>query len=367
MGNHFDEIAGCADESAADKAARVMHPKVLTQADLDQAITDKRYKGDDAVMLASVYVLYGPLSNKLHPDAAGLTRADVDASLSPLTEPKDSPLSRFAAQSLTSLHNRLAGVNQNLWGETNDPKVAVTGDAVGQGFNGDCWAMAPISTVANAWPETIPSMIKQEGDKFVVTFPKEGAAPVTVERPTDTELALFAAGSKSGIWVPVIEKALAKYFSDKYFERFYDVQPGGLSSFLDSWMQDKSNSRSVINGGNPARALELLTGHKVISIDTSAVGAGDTIMSAKDWGLLMDAASRSEFSDKVRDGNSVVYRHDYSVRDLNSDGVVVRNPWGRHRPGETKEEYGAEHADGTLPLTWNQFLQSFEVVNIVVK
>jgi hypothetical protein len=315
-----------------------------------------------------VYALFGGITDRLHSGNNTIAPSDLDGVEKMLADPTNNLLASKVSRGMQMINDRLRSANLNLWGESNDPKIAVTGAAVGQGFLGDCWAMAPISTVADHMPGTIPEMIKQNGNQFTVTFPKDGVQPVTVDFPTDTELALFAAGSKSGIWVPVLEKALSKYFNDKYLEKLFDVDSSKsvVISAFNQFMKNADFSRAVIDGGIPARALELLTGKKVVTLDTSSPNIVTAMRSAQEWGLAMEAGSRHMFSDSDRDENSVLYRHSYSVGALTDNEVTVRNPQGAHSQRNSPLDYGAEREDGTLTLPWGRFLQSFNTVDIVV-
>src|SRR5262249_55330984 len=105
--------------------------------------------------------------------------------------------------------------NRNLFADQSQPLNSVKPEAVRQGAIGDCSLTSALGAVAAQSPETIQNMIKEnENGSYTVTFPDAPNKPVTVEEPTDAELAHFAGGGEYGTWPAVIEKAYGKRMDD---------------------------------------------------------------------------------------------------------------------------------------------------------
>jgi hypothetical protein len=105
--------------------------------------------------------------------------------------------------------------SRDLFADRDNPLASIKMADVLQGTAGDCYFEAVLASVAGSKPEIIRDSIKDnQNGTYTVTFKGDVEHPVTVSRPTDTELAIYSRGSKDGIWAPVMEKAFGRYSVD---------------------------------------------------------------------------------------------------------------------------------------------------------
>lgn len=245
---------------------------------------------------------------------------------------------------------KLKPEKNTLYG-TNNPLDSVRPEAIHQGMAGDCEFLAALAALAKSDPQKIKDMIRSNPDgTYTVTFPGAAAFPVTVERPTDAELALYAAPSEYGIWAAVMEKA---------YGRFLDAYPQTGSG------HDHRNTEgpSFFNAG-----LILLTGQDVDSVYMAAVGERK-MTSADVESTLKRALSEGRpitadigLNTGPRNEIGIPTMHVYTVLgyDENTGKVKLRNPWGSTEPFTNRD--GKD--DGIFELTLDEFKQYFIRMNI---
>jgi hypothetical protein len=188
-------------------------------------------------------------------------------------------------------------------GPDGQPVPPAVGD-VDQGNLGDCWLMAASAAVANTDPEYIQDRISRNEDgsfdvrlgeqtqRVQPTFPDAGYADPTPGGQSDT------------LWPALVEKAYA---------------------------QQEGNSYENLDGGNPGRALEALTGQPTTRTSLSEGSDPDEV-----WGTLRDGIDGDHpMVADTRDSGTAEPLHDnhaYAVLDAyERDGqryVQVYNPWG---------------------------------------
>jgi hypothetical protein len=261
----------------------------------------------------------------------------------------------------------------------------VSREDIRQGAAGNCYFLASLSALAESHPEAIQNAIRQNGDgTYTVTFhlppgfeqlralgPAGGLmqesavdamarlgvstggrkVEVTVDGtlPTSEKGALYSKTPEGELWVPIMEKAYAKLW-------------GGYGA--------------VGNGGNMATAMRLLTGGDV---DTRMLGTNfvENMLSVKYrarevtpqkvdqvYADIQAATAAGKFlaastyvNNSVDRQDGIVYGHVYSMHGVSEEGgqkyVHLRNPWGRHEPGND----GAN--DGFFKMPMEQFLRQF--------
>lgn len=108
--------------------------------------------------------------------------------------------------------NQTDNLNHDVYGRNNE----ISPRAVQQGGIGDCSFLAVLTSMASteSGRESIRSMIKTDGDGYIVNFP--GGESTRVEKPTAAELTLYAGNNGNGIWPAVLEKAYGKVLSEKH-------------------------------------------------------------------------------------------------------------------------------------------------------
>jgi hypothetical protein len=209
------------------------------------------------------------------------------------------------------------------------PEFAVTD--IHQEQVGDCYLLSSVGEIAKIRPDILQKMIKDNGNgTYTVTFheQKSGLSYVwgkvtgdtfkEVQVTVDGNFAPNVANSgpaddvvagKKEIWVQVVEKAYAKYH-------------GGY---------DK------IQGGDPANALQELTGKEATSVGTGSVSLKDLQddVAAKKP-IVMSTPDRDE-GKKGKMPFKMHSNHAYMVDHIEAgpDGkarVFLRNPWGHDDP-----------------------------------
>jgi hypothetical protein len=129
-------------------------------------------------------------------------------------------------------------------------KEAPTLEGIQQGALGDCYFMCVIGATVSRNPNTIRRMLRPNADGTTdVWFP--GSKPFRVPRLTDSELALTSSAGDQGIWVNILEKALAKvkFAHPKTHESANDIDLDVMS-----------------RGGKIVSTIQLMTGHKAVEI-----------------------------------------------------------------------------------------------------
>ncbi len=202
-------------------------------------------------------------------------------------------------------------------------KAAISMSDIHQGQIGDCYLLSPIGDLAATHASTISNMIhvNADGTETVTLY---AAANGTAARPgatafkaiTETVTNLFptysvnngstqdVVGSQKEIWAQVIEKAAA--------------QAGG-------------GYGSIANGGNPAMAMEELTGH-------TANAYGPASMTAAALQGFSAAGDLITFDTKNSSGldynlvGSHAYMFNGVVQTAGGPAVSLSNPWGFAQP-----------------------------------
>jgi hypothetical protein len=277
-----------------------------------------------------------------------ISKDDVAALTKKYAAGKDAELKQKWNEAIGFGNERVSGINDKLWGEFKKPVDAIKSDAIGQGMVGDCWFLASVAAVADTIPHVIEKMITQTPDgKFTVTFPGLADKPVTVDPPSNIELAMFAKSTKYGTWVAVLEKAAAKVG----FKKSAEDEIGSL------------------DGGDPAKALQLLTGCKTITLAGDEINVRQKLAVAQQWGLPIVCGTGPEKTDKERDERGVYFSHAYTATyDPRDRKVQVRNPWGWSRDSEPTLPDGRPVdgiADGAFKLSVEDFRKSFRTICIV--
>lgn len=223
---------------------------------------------------------------------------------------------------------------------------------VQQGSLANCYFPAAVAAVANARPELIHRLLRDNGDgTFTVTFTQRDWAtgrtkkvPVTVDadlwiKPAKGTPAYGRGGtdhrpSEMELWYPLLEKAYAQWKGS------YDV---------------------VGNGGVASDVLEELTGEASDYYDLHARTNPDTlwkrITTAIDERRPIAAGTHEEKGPVHYTNTGVFSDHAYSIVDYQVEGpkrfVVLRNPWGDSEPRRNGPN------DGVFKLELSRFMELF--------
>ncbi|KKL24148.1 hypothetical protein LCGC14_2418220, partial [marine sediment metagenome] len=211
----------------------------------------------------------------------------------------------------------------------------ITYDDSTQGYIGDCYFLAALSSMAVTDPGVIAESITALGDgTYAVRF-YQGSQEVYLridgELPVRSGGSLIYAGLGEGgdIWMPLMEKAYAHF---RY----------------------GSNSYSSIEGGWMGTVYAQITGRGYVNRSVYSATADATfqwIQGRFDGGHAVTAGT-------WLGGGPIIGSHAYVVTSLETvegqDFVTVFNPWG-----VDGRSYDSNYSDGLLKLTSAQFSQYF--------
>ena len=205
---------------------------------------------------------------------------------------------------------------------------------VQQGYLGDCYLLAALSSLADKDPTVIRHLIAPMGDgTYAVRFYRSGQAVylrLDADLPAWGAAPVYADLSPEGeLWVALVEKAYAQF---RYGDNSYPSIEGG-------WMS--AVYREVTN----APVTEMW-------INYSTPGVGQSLASHLAAGHAVTAATKSV------PNSPFVGNHAYQVKSVETVGretyVTVYNPWG-----VDGKSWDASSADGLLKVTLGQFQSSF--------
>lgn len=231
------------------------------------------------------------------------------------------------------------GENRQLFGK-GDPMESIKPGAINQGGVGDCVFLSSLASLADQNPQAVMDMIKENSNgTYTVTFP--GEDPITVDAPTDAEVALYVTGKEYGVWPAVMEKAFGRWM-DK-------------DTTIDSEGADEGQ---MVDFG-----IEVLSGKDTdveYPEDFSEEEIKEIIERAEDQDLMIVAGVGSNPEDAR--GGDLPTGHAYSVLGINAEtgNIIIRNPWGH---GELQDEDGNAldgKNDGVFEVSVAEFKERFE-------
>ena len=219
-------------------------------------------------------------------------------------------------------------------------KQGISANDIKQGMAGDCYFLASLAALAKGNPAAIRDAITvKEDGSYLVRFYRPAAdgtmEPVYI--PVDKELprdrwgsARYASGQRGELWVPLMEKAFAKF---------------------------KGSYEAIGNGGWPSETMSTLTGQPAKMGGTDELSPTEMFATMKNTlaaGRLVCASTGG--GAKYRK-SGLVTAHAYSVLGVSERNgvkyVTLRNPWGFKEPGQP------DGGDGVFKLTLSKFLQLF--------
>ncbi|HEY9840072.1 MAG TPA: C2 family cysteine protease [Candidatus Obscuribacterales bacterium] len=352
---HFDEI----DED---------HNQLLSASEMAAARGNAHYKGEEAAAMAAVFKNLSELQllsddTKILPklpqnkyldkfplqsyDERGLSRKDMERFLE-LTGKGNSAVSSTVgsfSMVLYSANSAKAPIFAN-------GLESIRFDNVQQGELGDCYFISAVAALANTpkGKQQIQNMIKEIGNDYVtVTFP--GKLPVTISRPTEGELSMYASTGNDGMWLPILEKAYAKLKNDNPMllskANPYDmIGSGGLLM----------SGVGVVTGKSTDTDLLMLTSTSTLRKKLTEAARDKRVMTTGTNGSL------NPWGKKETD-NGLPKGHAYSVLDFDpkTDMVTVRNPWGNT---EVSDGHGPRDGvdDGVFKMPLSEFKSTFDMI-----
>jgi len=171
-----------------------------------------------------------------------------------------------------------------------------------QGYLGDCYFLATLSSVAKVNPNAIKQSIVDLGDgTYAVQFTKGNTQTfirIDADLPTwsNGALAYANAGSQGSLWVALMEKAFAQFRTGA----------NSYASIEGGWMTEVATALGK-NSTTTYNKTDL------VSVIKSALEAGKSVT----YG-----------ANTPTDGAPLIGSHAYTVDRVNTDGTVtLRNPW----------------------------------------
>lgn len=234
------------------------HDGVLGPAEVAAAVMDPAVRGDDAAAAAAMEnfwfqefmahrtlqlaraglersaILSAPAAYfTLSPDEQGKPRLNLLRS-----RPSDDALLSFTPQAYFEGAKKFLASGERRLYVGNVPDFG----QVQQGGLGDCYFVAVVGSLARADPARLQEMITEAtGNAYFVRW--GDGSTTEVAALSEGEIAVSGAGTWNGLWLRVLEKALA-----------WKVYPEAANG--------KTLTGGVIGlGGNPALATHLMTGH----------------------------------------------------------------------------------------------------------
>jgi hypothetical protein len=310
---------------------------IFSDKEITTAMNNSDLKGTDAQVAATLKRLKDTLSGMK--SDGGLTMADIDKTQEFIDQSKSGKGTTESDKVANSVLGTLQQTKISLDAadncdyqlfNTENPLDSITPQAAEQGTIGNCYFIASLSSMAATQDgkEAIQKMIKDNRDgTYTVTFPGAPDEPITVTRPTDSQLATYAKADNNGIWAAVLEKAFGQYSSESMFRR-------SIFNPIESDIPQENSDGGALTDD----ALELLTGKRTESVDMSnqarteeelkqALSSGESV-------TLGRHGSIAEFVGISDEDKEIPHGHKYSIigYDAETKMVTVRNPWGHGEP-----------------------------------
>lgn len=225
-------------------------------------------------------------------------------------------------------------------------------DDIQQGKRPICYFLSALTGLALQRPQDVENMVKEnENGTFTVTFLglPESKRTITVDRPTEDEMLFNIHKSEDGsIWVPVIIKAISKYWSKNGFLRFF------------------KGDTDEAHWGGAWEGIEIVTGH-IAEFILVNLNSNEKLLTKMNQALLnKKLVSVSTFgkgnNPKIVNEIKLSKAHVLSVLSVDTINktVVVRDPYGHvKRLGENKEIYQDRSTQGRINLRIEDFRKYF--------
>lgn len=220
-------------------------------------------------------------------------------------------------------------VEGQLYIQGKDDVAPISYNDVRQGQIGDCYLMASIAAIARQNPKAIANLIKDNGNgTYTMNFHarntgirswfddfSEAKVTVSGKLPVDNKQLIYARagdteGSKQELWVALVEKGFA---------------------------QLHSSYAAIGKGGDPAAALEALTGNLATTRNAKNVTIEQLDASFKAGKAIVIATpgdgKGGGGKGPLFDNKTLVSSHAYWVKsvDAKQGTVTLENPWGAER------------------------------------
>jgi Ca2+-binding EF-hand superfamily protein len=325
----------------------------LTTSEVDKALADPSLASEDREKLESLKSLYEILQSSANDEwgieSKGVSRADLDAHRQATREDQTNKKILDLDLTLFSRGKKLQESNHKLYGDATDPLDSISVDAITQGNSGDCTFIAATAALARVDREAITRMIQDNHDgTYTVTFPGDPSHPVTIDAPTDAELASYATGGKNGTWPAVLEKAYGKY---------RNAEGIGAENAADS---------------NADTVLALMTGkqaNRQSPEDLSTEELERIFTNRDNYPMTAGLYGEGPFTDGKDDETGLPRNHAYIIAgyDANTKEVILRNPQGEGEPQGSDGKAKDGQDNGVFRMSLSQFQKKFDRLSHTTK
>ena len=292
----------------------------ISREEVDAACSSPDIRSSQAAALATLRRILDDIESLSDDEVAiendGVTRADLAGlDLAKHLDAED-PLVERIDKLYGQAKRKIAKSPRQVFMDESAPSVDPM--TCRQGIMGDCFFLAPLMSLAFQTPSRLLSMIRKhpERDGAWRIYFRGADDAITVEAPTDAEIALFA--SADGLWPIVFEKAF------------------GIHALGQIYAMLRYSELDASNGGRPPNAITVLTGSEVDTDILSSTQLSTTrgkLIDALEQQKVVVAGIYKAIEKYTKDG--LPRGHAYSILsfDATSDMVYVRNPWGADNGG----------------------------------
>lgn len=318
----------------------------MSSTELNTAVHSSNFRGHDAALVAALYKKVSDVEeysdDEWGDENDGITLNDLRT-----MESANDETSRRVMGLVSYGEGKISSTNRQLFPNGVN---SIRPDNIRQGMVGDCFFIASIAARANTAEgrQAIHDMIQDNHNgTYTVNFP--GRGEVTVDAPTDGELALYSGSGSDGLWMAVLEKAYAHSLNNAAWvsaEDPYDKTAGGLATSGIDVMSSRGSDLDLLATSSYAEQRTKLT--EALSNGRMVVAG---VRNAMPW-------------TSGRRDNGLPMGHAYSVLafDAATDTVTLRNPWGHAEPRNASGGAADGTDDGVFTMTLEEFNQNFTTI-----
>ena len=318
----------------------------LTPDRVNALVNSPRVKGDEAAALAAIHVQFRRQKPPIPLDEAALLTPQHSTGPEERRDQQTKPVNfeRVFARFRRHLQNTPRGLFE---------MHALQRAGMSQGQLGDCFVVAGLGAMVTQHPGRLKAMIHEQPDgPYVVTFP--GRPSIRVPRLTDAQIVLGSTAGDQGLWLNVMEEAVAIENRSK----------GGSAVVMDQ----------ISSGGSVARTIELLTGHRARGVSLHEAAAKNQAMTLAEARKALVAVHDHKLLACLSTSHGqglppgIASGHAYGVVgfDPATDLVSVWNPWGNHfePTGAAGTAHGYPTQAGTFTVPLKELITVFTTLYI---
>ena len=318
------------------------HDGVLSAQELDTLMADPGVTNDVAAAVAALKRASRSRTFKLPP----LTLENITALANSPREAGKPDLAKMYREGLSRIDNT---GRRTLFG-SGLPQLKT----IHQGKLGNCFCLAPLGAMLQRSPEDVARMFSMQPNGTCQL--SLGTNTVTVQLPTDAELAMTSSNEHDGIWINLYEKGLGQLRN----EARPPEQRAGLA--IDA----------LARGGSAGTMLAYITGHEITRFSFKFSKDASTSKEQRETKLkelrcqLAEAATAKRLmtcGTLKTTTPGLTPNHAYAVLDYDasSDSVTLWNPHGgKFSPkGPANVKNGYPQQDGILKVPVPDFVQQF--------